>query len=200
MKRLTWAAVAALGAMTVGSSADAAVAPAVSGPMVVSMWHLDEAAGSSVMVDSSGFAHHGAISPDVGLGAPGVLGSGFDLTGNAPIVRVPTADDLNPYSAPLTISAYVNVPTNLSAGDYNLLEKGTATALGGAYKLEVVGNTTSARFGYPDCAFNSPGGLKNRVYGPKRLTDSTYHRVECHLTSTQAYVTTDGVSGPPPGA
>ncbi len=109
---------------------------------------------------------------------------------------MPTADDLNPYLSPLTVSAYLWVPSSLTGGDYNVLQKGQANAVGGAYKLEIVGTAGSNKFGYPDCAFNSPGGAKNRVYGPKRINDGSWHQVECHLTDTQAYVTVDGKSGP----
>ncbi len=83
----------------------------------------------------------------------------------------------------------------MTAGDYNGIQKGQATTTGGAYQLEVFGQTIQ-KFGYPDCAFNSPGGFNNRVYGPIRINDGSWHHVECHLTDTQAYVTVDGAKGP----
>lgn len=148
------------------------------------------------MVDSVG-THNGVITGSITLGVtPAVSGTGYEFTGANPIVKVPSTDDLNPYLNPLMISAWLDVPSTLGAGDYNVLQKGTATAIGGAYKMEIVG-TTGAKFGYPDCAFNSPGGYKNRVYGPIKINDDTWHEVQCHLTATQAYVTVDGVSGKP---
>ncbi|MEJ7707371.1 MAG: hypothetical protein WKF82_08925, partial [Nocardioidaceae bacterium] len=149
------------------------------------------------MIDSSGSGHHGAISSDVVVGVTGFLDQAYEFDGPAPIVRVPSKDDLNPGSKPLTISAYLNVPTSLAVGDYNVIQKGPATTVGGAYKLEIfASNITSPKFGYPACAFNSPGGLKNRVYGPKAVNDGAWHHVQCHLTDTEAYVTVDGETGP----
>lgn len=174
-------------------------APAsASTPVVVALWHLDESPGATQMVDSSGSAvqHDGAISPDVVLGVPGAQGTAYGFRGGSPIVRVPSAADLNPGLQPLTISARLNVPANLAGGDYNVLQKGPANTVGGAYKLEIFGKAGSRLFGYPACAFNSPGGLKNRVYGPTRINDGRWHHVECHLTATQAYVTVDEVDGP----
>ena len=171
--------------------------PAAADPVVVALWHLDEASGATVMVDSVG-SHNGAITGGVTEDVhPAVSGGAYQFTGTKPIVKVPSTDDLNPYGNPLTLSAWLDVPSTLGAGDYNVLQKGSATASGGAYKLEIVGTRSSGKFGYPDCAFNSPGGLKNRVFGPLKLTDDSWHEVQCHLTSTQAYVTVDGVSGKP---
>ena len=160
----------------------------------MALWHLDEQPGATVAVDSSGRGHHGAIGADVLLGVPGQFGTAFEFPGPSAKVTVPSADDLNPYLSPLTVSAYLWVPSSLTGGDYNVLQKGQANAVGGAYKLEIVGTARANKFGYPDCAFNSPGGAKNRVYGPKRINDGAWHLVECHLTATQAYVTVDGKS------
>lgn len=173
----------------------ASTAPASAAAGVAALWHLDEAPGSTTMVDSSGNGHDGTISPDVVLGVPGFSGTAYEFTGSNPIVRVPDpSGSLNPGTAPLTLSAYLKVPSSLGAGDYNVLQKGQATASGGAYKLEIVGQITSARFGYPDCAFNSPG-VKQRVYGPRAINDGAWHLVECHLTADAVYASVDSVNG-----
>ncbi len=190
--------VMAAGTLTVALAGAPVSAAAVgtSGPATVALWHLDEQPGATVAVDSSGRGHHGAIGADVLLGVPGQFGTAFEFPGPNAKVTVPSADDLNPYLSPLTVSAYLWVPSSLTGGDYNVLQKGQANAVGGAYKLEIVGTAGANKFGFPDCAFNSPGGAKNRVYGPKRINDGSWHQVECHLTDTQAYVTVDGKSGP----
>ncbi|WP_441970726.1 LamG-like jellyroll fold domain-containing protein [Pedococcus sp. 2YAF34] len=173
-----------------------ATAPAFASPGVTAMWHLDESAGSTTMVDSSGGGHDGTISSGVRVGLPGVLGSAYGFSGSGSIVRVPDPTGaLNPGRAPLTISAYLQVPADLKSGDYNVLEKGQATATGGAYKLEIAGKSSSSKFGYPDCAFNYPGG-KQRVYGPKAINDGKWHLVECHLTTDTVYASVDSVRGP----
>jgi len=155
---------------------------------------MDEQPGASVMVDSSGFNHNGAIGT-VSLGVPSYDAStAYEFTGKG-LVRVPNAADLNPGSQPLTISAHVLVPANLANGDYNLIEKGVATTTGGAYKMEIFGKSKSRRFGYPDCAFNGANG-HNRVYGPFTIADGKWHQVVCNLTATQAFVTVDDTPGP----
>lgn len=195
MGNWAWGMLAA--AVVVVTASQPAAAEDPTGPVVVALWHLDEPVGSTTMVDSAG-THDGTISDNVIVGVmPAVSGTAYEFPGPNPIVRVPSTDDLNPYLSPLIISASLDIPSTLEAGDYNVLQKGTATALGGAYKLEIVGKAGSKKFGYPDCAFNSPGRFKDRVYGPMRINDDTWHSVECHLTATQAYVTVDGVSGTP---
>jgi len=169
--------------------------PASAATSVVGLWHLDEPPGAATMVDSSGLGHDGTISPDVVLGVPGVSGTGYEFTGSNPIVRVPDpSGTLNPGPSPLTISVYLKVPATLTAGDYNVVQKGQATATGGAYKLEIFGKTTSTKFGYPSCAFNSPGA-KQRVYGPRAINDGAWHLVQCHLTADKVYATVDSASG-----
>ena len=183
-------------AVTLAAAPVGTATAATSGPTTVALWHLDEQPGATTAVDSSGRGHDGAINPDVLLGVPGKFGTAYEFPGPNAKVTVSTADDLNPRLSPMTISAYLWVPSSLSGGDYNVLQKGQATAVGGAYKLEIVGNAGSSKFGYPDCAFNSPEGSKNRVYGPIRINDGAWHQVECHLTDTQVYATVDGRSGP----
>jgi hypothetical protein len=176
-------------------AAVAVTAPASASPSVEALWHLDEPVGSTTMVDASGHGHDGTISTDVVLGVPGSAATAYEFTGANPLVRVPDPTGaLNPRSAPLTMSAYLKVPATLVAGDYNVLQKGQATATGGAYKLEIVGQLRSARFGYPACAFNSPSG-KQRVYGPRAINDGAWHLVECHLTADKVYATVDSVDG-----
>lgn len=179
--------------LSVIATSAATSAAAVSGT-VAALWHMDEQPGASVMVDSSGFNHNGAIGT-VSLGVPSYDAStAYEFTGKG-LVRVPNAADLNPGSQPLTISAHVLVPANLANGDYNLIEKGVATTTGGAYKMEIFGKSKSRRFGYPDCAFNGANG-HNRVYGPFTIADGKWHQVVCNLTATQAFVTVDDTPGP----
>ena len=196
MRRILLPVVAASTLTVALAAAPVSAATAGTGPETVALWHLDEQPGATIAVDSSGRGHDGAINADVLLGAAGQFGSAYEFPGPNATVSVPSADDLNPYLSPLRISAYLWVPSNLAGGDYNVLQKGQANATGGAYKLEIVGKSGSRKFGYPDCAFNSPGGYKNRVYGPKRINDDTWYQVECHLTDTSAYVTVDGAPGP----
>ena len=172
------------------------MADAQEAPTVVALWHMDEARSSSTMFDSSGFHHDGSLGSNVTPGIASDDGStGYNFQQPSGMVRVPHDPMLNPGDRPITISAHLRVAADLPVGDYNVLEKGTATASGGAYKLEVhATRRDSPKFGFPDCAFNGAAG-QNRVYGPKSIADGQWHTVVCHLTATQAYVTIDGRSG-----
>jgi hypothetical protein len=171
-----------------------AASPAVAAPTTAALWHMDEPAGTSTMVDFSGWRNDGRVPSGVTAGIAGAVGSAYHFDGRS-LVRVPHDASLNPGTAPITISAWIRVPASLGKGDYNAVQKGVATTTGGAYKLEIHASTTR-KFGFPACAFNGPTKAKNRVYGPVRINDGKWHRVECHLTTTQAYAVVDGQSGP----
>lgn len=188
---------ASVALLTLASPLAAAPAFALAEPLeptTVAAWALDEQDGSTVTVDSSGAGHDGQ-PVDVTMGAEGVEGTSYVFDGQGSIVRVPNSPDLNPGAGSLRISAYVRVPATLPPGDYNVVQKGTAATRGGAYKLEVFAKAGAKKFGFPDCAFNGARG-KNRVYGPGSIVDGQWHLVVCTLSSTQAYVTVDGVDGP----
>jgi hypothetical protein len=171
-----------------------AASPAFAASGTAALWHMDEAAGASTMVDSSGEGNDGRVPAGVTTGIAGAAGKAYHFDGRS-LVRVPHDPSLNPGTAPITVSAWIRVPANLAKGDYNVVQKGVATTTGGAYKLEIHASTTT-KFGFPACAFNGPTTAKNRVYGPVRINDGQWHRVECHLTATQAYAVVDGRSGP----
>ncbi len=173
------------------------------GSPTVALWHMDEGPAATVMSDSSGFNHDGVISADVQTGVPGMFGNAYEFTGPVPIVRVPDDAQLDPGASALTVSTWLKVPTNLVTGDYNVVQKGKSTAVGGAYKLEIYApQSTAAKFGFPACAFNGANGATNRVYGPASIgsiADGQWHHVVCHLTAggnATAYAEVDGTPGP----
>lgn len=172
-------------------------------PTVVALWHMEEDEGTSTAADASGNGNDGTVSPDVVQGIDGYLGNGFEFTGPAPIVKVPNGTgSLNPGASPLLISARLKVPAGLAPGDYNVIQKGTATAKGGAYKLEMFAplSVSNKKYGFPRCAVNTSATAtdikrKNSAYGPYRIDDGQWHLVECQLTATTLTVTVDGASG-----
>jgi uncharacterized membrane protein len=196
--------VAALVASALAAAASAG--PAAADSTLVALWHLDEPEGVSIAVDSVG-TNNGAISADVVQGVPGDPnvannGGAYEFSGANPIVKVPHNPTLNPGAGQLVLSAHLAVPANLQPGDYNVIQKGQATAIGGAYKLEVFAPTTTSnsQWGHPDCAVNSLDATtgskyKMRAYGPITIADGAWHVVQCHLTDTQLFVTIDGAPG-----
>jgi hypothetical protein len=172
-------------------------------PTVVAIWHLEEPDGMSTAFDVSGFGNHGVVSPDVIQGIDGYQGLGYEFTGPAPIVKVPNGNgSLNPGASPLLITAHLKVPADLTPGDYNVIQKGAATAKGGAYKLEMFAplTTTNKKWGFPRCAVNTSATArdikrKDSAYGPYRINDGEWHLIECRLTATSLTVSVDGSSG-----
>ncbi|GAA1236143.1 concanavalin A-like lectin/glucanase superfamily protein [Oryzihumus leptocrescens] len=180
--------------LAVAAPADAARAP--SAGTVVGLWHMDEAPGAGTMVDSSGLGHNGTISTGVTTGTPSDDGTtGYTFTQTGGVVRVPNDSTLNPGTSPLTLSIHLRMAANVPAGDYNVVEKGTATATGGAYKLEINATHTGPKFGFPDCAFNGATGSHAKAFAPASILDGKWHVVTCHLNTTQAWVELDGHSG-----
>jgi hypothetical protein len=196
-RRRRWFICVVAAALPVVVGLPAVPAQAAAAPTVVGLWHMDESPGATTMTDSSGYGHDGAIGSAVRLGTPSDDGTtGYTFAQPGGLIRVPHDASLNPGSSPMTVTARLRVAADLPAGDYNVLQKGTATASGGAYKLEIDATRSgSTRFGFPDCAFNGAAG-KNRVYGPSSIADGTWHMVACVLTASQAYVTVDGRPGP----
>lgn len=181
MRRLFVIATALLGCVLPGPPAQAA-------PTAVALWHLDEKSGTR-MVDRSGHGNDGRIDK-VTLGLQGFKGGAYGFDGRASLVTIPDDRSLDPGTAPITISAYLQVPSSLGLGDYNVIQKGTATARGGAYKLEIAG--FAGQLGRPDCAFNGVAG-KARVVGNRAISDSRWHRVQCVLTASSISLFVDGV-------
>ena len=190
----TLMALVGVGASTVFATPSVALADGA--PGVVALWHMDEPAGSTTMLDSSGLQLDGQIGAAVSTGVVSADGStGYQFTQPSGTIRVPDHPALDPGDQPIAISARLQVSAALAAGDYNVVQKGAATAVGGAYKLEIYARARSTKFGYPACAFNGASG-RNRVYGPQSIADGQWHQVVCNLTATKAYVTVDGRSGP----
>lgn len=187
-------ALVAVGAASVLATPPMALADGT--PRVVGLWHMDEPAGSTTMRDSSGLGLDGTIGANVSPGQPSDDGStAYQVSQPLGMTRVLHDAALNPGGEPLTISARLRVSAQLPAGDYNVVQKGQATAAGGAYKMEIYARKGAAKFGYPVCAFNGAQG-HDRVLGPQSIADGKWHQVVCHLTASHAYVTVDGRSGP----
>jgi hypothetical protein len=161
--------------------------PAVTG--LAAQWPMNETSGST-MFDTSGNGNDGTIvTPDDVM----LTGNGYIFDGSG-LVTVPDNDTLDPGSSGITISAQLSVPSSLGSGDYNFLEKGTATARGGAYKMEINGHVNNRHFGAPDCAFNGANGTNVRVQSSVKINDDGWHSVSCQLTANSASITVDGTT------
>lgn len=184
MRRLAAAAVLTVLTMALGWS------PASAAGSTAALWHLDEPAGATTMADSSGNGNSGTVS-HVNTDQQGAFGAAYGFSGGGSMVTVPSADSLNPGAANIDLSLYMNVSALLPLGDYNVIQKGLSTTVGGQYKMEIGG--TSARLGRPICSFTGSIAAA-RVAAKVSVADGSWHHVECVKTATSIGVLVDGVS------
>jgi hypothetical protein len=154
----------------------------------VGLWHLDELSGTTAY-DSSGHGHNGAISGPVTLGVPGELNTAYSFVPKSTVI-VPDAPDLEPGTADVTISYWLNsttLPPCCNGVDYDMFTKGDHSSRGGQIKIEVQEN------GQASCMFRGALGGKQLQAGPN-VVDGHWHQVICQRIGTQIIETVDGSS------
>ena len=155
---------------------------------VVGLWHLDELSGTTAN-DSSGHGHNGAISGPVTLGVPGEINTAYSFVPKSTVI-VPDAPDLQPGTADVTISYWLNatiLPPCCNGVDYDMFTKGDHSSRGGQIKIEVQEN------GQASCMFRGASGGKQLTAGPN-VVDGHWHQVICQRIGTQIIETVDGSS------
>jgi hypothetical protein len=177
-------AVVALGAGPAGAAATTTVAN----------WQMNESAGATVMVDSSGNNLNGAIGSSIQLGVTYDGAKGYNWPFRSPtdppaepgrIVVVNHNDLLNPGSGDYAVT--VRYRTKQHFG--NIVQKGQAGSSTGYFKVE---NPQ----GRPLCKFrglSSTGSwLSKVVQSPTVISDNKWHTVRCERTSSKLTMTLDG--------
>jgi hypothetical protein len=144
---------------------------------------MDETSGT-VMLDSAR-SHHGTLH-SVQVGRPGFAGLAYGFAGQA-YASVPTADDLNPRGANMTLTIRVKTTSAPATPDWDLIRKGLYTTPGGEYKME------EQPSGQASCGFKGSGGYSELTAGA-RVNDGVWHTVQCVKTPTAIMVVVDGKS------
>ena len=163
-------------------------APAYAATVTVALWKMNESAGSTKMLDSSGNNLIGDISSAVLVGQPGQGSYGYRFIGNGGIVTVPTATKLNPVTGPFTVALSFKSSTHPSAGnDFDLIRKGLGTTSGGDWKMEVEPNGNAL------CHFRGSAASIDLI-GWTDVVNSAWHRLECRYTTTGTALVVDGVT------
>lgn len=155
-------------------------APAVP-PGLVALWHMDEPSGT-VMHDAIG-RHNGTLS-GVTPGVPGFAGTAFAFSGSS-FVSVPSAPDLNPGRANITITVRLKATSVPATPDWDLIRKGLFTSAGGEYKVEYQPS------GQASCGFVGSTGSRELIAGPA-LNDGAWHTVQCARTPAAIVLVVDG--------
>jgi concanavalin A-like lectin/glucanase superfamily protein len=170
------------GSATATSNATAVVQAASGQPGLVALWHMNETSGT-VMNDS--IAGHNGTLHSVQLAVPGFSGTGYGFNGSSSYVSVPSAGDLNPGSANLTITINLKATSVPATPDWDLIRKGLYTTPGGEYKMEYQPS------GQASCGFNGSAGYSELTAGPA-INNGQWHTVQCVKTSTAIKVVVDG--------
>ena len=128
----------------------------------VGHWRMNETSGTRV-IDSA--RHHHGTSSHVRVGQSGKEGTAYWFNGTTSLITVPNADDLNPYRADFTFSAWEKSTSLPSGTDWDLLRKGLNQTTGG-YKLEIFNTngtgTASCYFKDRTTAVTVNGGSRHR--------------------------------------
>jgi hypothetical protein len=172
------------GSASATSAATTVVQATSTQPGLVALWHMDEASGT-LMYDSIG--NHTGTLRSVQTGLPGFLGSGYGFNGSSSYVSVPTASDLNPGSADITITIHFKTSDTPPPppADWDLIRKGLYTTTGGEFKMEF------QQSGQASCGFKGSAAYAELITGPN-LIDGQWHTIQCVKTASAIKVIVDG--------
>jgi hypothetical protein len=150
----------------------------------VARWHMNETSGT-VMHDSVG--NHNGTLHNVNVGVPGFQGTAFGFNGTSSYVSVPSASDLNPGRANLTVTIHLKTARRPRLHDWDLIRKGHWGDRGGEWKVEYHPS------GQASCGFKgSRGPAVVRARPP--LDDKRWHTIRCVKTSSAIRLIVDGVT------
>jgi Bacterial Ig domain/Laminin G domain len=169
--------------LTVGAFANAGAAYAAT---AVADWQMNEPAGSTTMLDSSGNNLSGAIGSavvtgEVRNGETGYRWLGTNKAGYHP-ERLVTVDNasLNPGTDPFAITVQVYT----GAGDQNILQKGQSGTGGGMYKIDM-------KAGIVICMYRGADG-DAAVRSNQTIWDNQWHTIRCERKPSGVTLTIDG--------
>ena len=158
----------------------------------VAVWEMNELAGSTTMLDSSGNGINGAIGAHVQVGTAlsgGGTGYRFPwIKPNTPpadpehVVQVAHDPRLNPGSGDCAVE--FRMRTTHSFG--NIIQKGQSGAAGGYWKFQQPSGKVA-------CLFRGSAGSSTASSGTVRVNDGAWHTVRCERTSSSVVMRVDGV-------
>jgi hypothetical protein len=175
-----WARLWFLGAVLTLLMSGAVADRAFAAPTTVALWHMDEISGS-VMHDA--VRNHNGRLRNVQLRQPGYSLFAYGFTGSS-YVTVPSAGDLNPGSANITVTIHLKT-TLTPKSDWDVIRKGVYETRGGEFKMEY------QHTGQASCGFKGSARYSELITGP-RLNDGRWHKVQCVKTSSAINLVVDG--------
>ena len=157
----------------------------------VGFWSMDEPAGATTLVDSSGNGQHGTIGAEVvsNVRYDGATAHSYPTVPTAAppphperLDRIPDSTLLDPGTSDYTVT--VRYRTTRPFG--NIVQKGQNATVGGYWKFE-------APQGIVTCLFKGSQGEQRAVNSQIALNDGEWHVVRCERTATGLRMTVDGV-------
>jgi hypothetical protein len=157
-------------------------------PSTVADWEMNDAAGTTVMLDSSGNGFNGAIQPTA---APMLLtGVNVDVSSGATGFRWANVKPNLPPAAPQRVVQVANPALNPGARDWrisfryrtshpfgNIVQKGQSATKGGQIKFQMPKGQIS-------CMFKGATGVRRSIKTVGIYDDNVFHVVVCtRLTS-----------------
>lgn len=155
---------------------------------VVADWRMDEAAGSNVLVDSSGNGVHGLLGSGVLAGTrvgADIVHRFPNTSSSAPadpsrLHYIGDRDALDPGTGDYA----VEVRFRSTVDHTNIIQKGQATTSGGMWKMELDNGTVA-------CLFRGSGG-DAFVRSTTRVIDGNWHVVRCERTANGVTLAVNG--------
>jgi hypothetical protein len=173
-------------AALLAASLTAAADPAFGATTTVADWEMNEAAGATVMRDSSGSNLSGNIGSAVETGvvkasAKGYRWSGRNKAGYHP-ERLVTVNSslLNPGTADFAVT----VRLFTGAGDQNIIQKGQSRTAGGMWKIDMLR-------GHVICTFKGSSG-RVAIGSRQTVWDHVWHTVRCERHANSVSIIVDG--------
>jgi len=158
---------------------DDTVPPPPSSP---GLWHLEETSGPAL--DSGAApANNGTLSGTITRGVPGHSGRAYTFTRGW--ITVPHDASLNPGTAKVTVSAWLNPSALAASGDFDIIRKGDYPAQ--LYKVELL------KTGALSCAFRGSTGANTVISSNTIAANTGWHEIKCIKTSGQIQAVVDGV-------
>ena len=174
--------------MVVAGAASAVGASGALAATTVALWRMDERSGTSMLDSARG--HTGTLAQGASR-CSSLAGTASrpatSSVGRGASFPCPSAADLNPGSATITIGIHLKTTSAPASPDWDLIRKGLYTTSGGEWKMEYQPT------GQASCGFKGSSGYAELQAGPS-LKDGKFHLVQCVKTSSQIKVVVDGVA------
>lgn len=157
------------------------------------LWHMNDSNATNNMVDSSSYNNDGERH-NVVVGQPPVYGgTSFYFNGSNSYVTVPDTDNsLDPFSANITVTAWVRFTGPILDDSYDIVRKGLGSTAGGDWKMEIKNIKRLGTVGKLKCTFR--GHTEVVKTASPDIMDGRDHELECTKTASSVIARVDGRS------